>query len=336
MKFGKIAQYLVLTAICASLAVVYLAGTGAQADRNTQTHESLHSKLNRASVEILINGRMTGSGAFVSPDGLVLTACHVLKNSKGKQIEVISPTVGRMTARQIAIDPGHDLALLQVSGKKQQYPYLNVAPDTPAALSKVLLPCGPIWRHGLILSGSIARTKPSYCWQSSLKCYTRCIYIDGASPVGSSGGCWTDSHGRIISVQSGYLNNADKAWVGIAFACPTDAIHKLIARKTDRELATLGATVDELWTQSQGFIARLPKGAQGIVTPRIQKGGPSEQAGLTSETLIMEIDGKPVAYLEDLLDIVQSKKPGDEVTLKVIEPIGKPARLVKVRLGKVN
>ena len=314
----------------------YLFSGGANAERRTPSGESLYTKLNRASVEILIDGRMTGSGCFVSPDGLVLTACHVIKGAEGKHIEVMSPLVGRITARPAATDRGHDLALLKIESNGQICPHLEVARRIPDALSDVFLSSSPIWRHGLVLKGTVARSEPSFCRQTSLKCYIRCMYIDGASPVGSSGGCWTDSRGRIVGVQSGYLNNTDKSWVGIAFAAPPDAIAKMLADRGDRKVATLGAAMEELWTQSPGFIARLPKGARGIVTPRVDKGGPLDKAGMTSETLIMEIDGEPVVYLDKLLETVQSKKPGDEVTLKVIEPIGKPAREIKIRLGQVK
>ena len=307
----------------------------AEPDRKAPAGESLYIRLQRASVEILIDGRMTGSGCFVSSDGVVLTACHVVKD-KGKDIEIVSPVVGRMSARRIATDRGHDLALLRVAGKDRKYPSLEVAPRIPDALSEVTLFCSPIWRHGLVLKGSVAGARPSYCRQTALGCYIRCIYIDGASPVGSSGGCWTDSRGRIVGVQSGYLNHEDKSPVGIAFAAPADAIAKLLAGKGNPEVATMGAAMEELWTQSQGFIARLPKGTQGIVTPRLDKGGPLDKAGMTHETLILEIDGKQVVYLDKILEIVQSKKPGDRVTLKVIEPIGKPPREIEIRLAKAK
>jgi S1-C subfamily serine protease len=335
MRLGIVGRICVLAAAFAALAGGYMTVGGAEADRKAPAGDSLYTRLQRASVEILVNGRMTGSGCFVSPDGVILTACHVVKD-KGKDIEIVSPVVGRMSARRIATDRGHDLALLRVAGKKRKYPHLKIAPRIPDALSEVFLSSSPIWRHGLVLKGSVARETPSYCRQTTLKCYVRCIYIDGASPVGSSGGCWTDSRGRVVGVQSGYLNNTDKSPVGIAFAAPADAIARLLAEGGDRDVATMGAAIEELWTQSQGFIARLPKGTQGIVTPRLDKGGPLDKAGMTHETLILEIDGKPVAYLDKLLEIVQSKKPGDQVTLKVIEPIGKPPREVKIRLAKVK
>ncbi|MDP6544493.1 MAG: S1C family serine protease [Phycisphaerae bacterium] len=335
MRLRIVGRICVVAAVLAALAGGYMAAGGPEANRKTPPGESLYTRLQRTSVEILIDGRMSGSGCFVSSDGVILTACHVVKDN-GKHIEIVSPVAGRLTAKRIATDRGHDLALLRVVGRKRKYPYREVAPRIPDALSEVTLFCSPMWRHGLVLKGSVAREAPSYCWQTALNCYVRCIYIDGASPVGSSGGCWTDSRGRIVGVQSGYLNNTDKSPVGIAFAAPPDAIAKLLADKGDREVATIGAAIEELWTQSQGFIARLPKGTQGIVTPRIDKGGPLDRAGMTHETLILEIDGKSVTYLDEFLKIIQSKKPGDQVTLKVIEPIGKPPREVKIRLAKVK
>jgi len=336
MRFRTASRVFVIAAAVAAIVAAYIPDRGARAADDTAGSEPVYDKLQKASVEILVDGRMNGSGCFVDSKGVVLTACHVVASNRGKLIEVMSPTIGRMVAKRIASDRGHDLALLSVPARDGGYPSLKVAKRMPKGLSRVLLPSSPIWRHGLVLSGSIARSEPSFCWQASLKCYVRCVYIDGASPVGSSGGCWTDSRGRVIGVQSGYLNNTDKAWVGIAFAAPVDAISRLLAKRGDSDVATLGAAMEELWTQSTGFIARLPKGVQGLVTPKIHKGGPLDKAGMTSETLIMEIDGKPVAYLDKLLHIVQSKSPGDEVTLKVIEPIGKPARTIKIRLGNVK
>ena len=318
-----------------SLTTAYLA-TGA-GDRPTPAFDgaALYKKLQRACVKVLVDGHMDGSGCFVDADGLVLTAAHVVKGKAGR-IEILSPVMGRLKARPVAVDLGNDLALLRVDGGRKPYPWLKIADRMPPPTAPVLLFSSPLWRHDLVLKGSVARLSPSYCWQPALRCYIRSFYIAGASPVGSSGGCWVDTRGRVVGVQSGYLNNEDKSPVGIAFASPPDAIRKLLATKRSREVATLGGAVEELWTQPPGFIARLPKGTQGIATAALHKDGPMGKAGLTKETIITAAEGKPVAYLDDLLSIVRSKKPGDQITLKVIEPIGKPQREVKVRLGKVK
>ena len=47
--------------------------------------------------------------------------------------------------------------------------------------------------------------------------------------------------------------------------------------------------------------------------------------------VITKIDGKPVRSMDDVIRVVDSKKPGDEVTLKLLR--GKDERTVKVTLG---
>ena len=47
--------------------------------------------------------------------------------------------------------------------------------------------------------------------------------------------------------------------------------------------------------------------------------------------VITKIDGKTVKSMEDVIKVVDSKKPGDEVTVTVLR--GKQERTVKVKLG---
>ena len=332
-----------LTAGCAATAADdpgARASDGASAGPSRQAatagrRAALYETLRRASVEVLVDGHMAGSGCFVDAEGLVLTAAHVVKG-KADGIEIVSPVAGRLRAEQVASDLGHDLALLRIREGGGPCPSLEMADGVPAPTAEVLLFSSPLWRHGLVLKGSVARSQPSYCWQPALRCFVRCFYVAGASPVGSSGGSWVDAGGRIVGVQLGYLNNKDKSPVGIAFAAPIDAIRSFLADRRSREAATLGGVLEELWTQSPGFIGRLPKGTQGIVTPVLHKGGALAKAGLTKETVITAAEGKPVAYLDDLLAVVRARKPGDEITLTVIEPIGKPEREVTLRLGKAG
>jgi len=140
----------------------------------------------------------------------------------------------------------------------------------------------------------------------------------------------------VVGVQSGFLNTSAKQPASIACVAPPDAIRALLATKSSPEVPTLGSRLDELWTQPHGFIARFPKGTTGIVTVIPDKDGPIAQAGLNKESLITAIDGKPVAYLDDLVAAVRAKKPGDEVTLEVLDPDHKPRRSVRVRLSKVQ
>ena len=301
--------------------------------RRVADGRSLYACVRRASVFVLVDGRHTGSGFFADAEGLVVTAAHMVKGHT-EHIEVVSPVVGRRKAQRIALDFGHDLALLRVPKRDEPYPSLPIARRLPAAGAEVLLFGDPVFRHHLLLAGRVAVQESTYSYNQTLRCYTRAFYIAGTSPDGTSGGCWVDRRGRVVGVQSGYLNTA-KAPAGIAIACPPDAIRRLVATRRSPPSTTLGTQLDELWTQPKGFIARFPKGTVGVVTVVPHKDGPAAKANLNKESLILAIDGKPIAYVDELMAIIRSKKPGDHVTLQVMAPDSGARREAKVALARV-
>jgi len=199
------------------------------------------------------------------------------------------------------------------------FPSLPVAEHVPPPASEVFLFGDPVFRHRLLLTGFVSVARPTYDYNPGTACYSRCFYVAGTSPEGTSGGCWVDRRGRVVGVQVGFLNGP-KAPAVIAMVAPPDAVRRLLAARTSPAVATLGTRLDELWTQPKGFIARFPKGTQGVLTVVPAKDGPVARAGLTRETLITAIDGVPVVYVDDVME-----DPGAEA-----------ARSVTIRLAEVK
>ena len=50
----------------------------------------------------------------------------------------------------------------------------------------------------------------------------------------------------------------------------------------------------------------------------IREGTPAAQAGLKAGDILIEFDGKPIENLYDFTYALRSKKPGDQVTVKVL------------------
>ena len=313
------------------VSIVLAAGGCAARPAGDDPH--LYRTLRSASVSVLVNGRMHGSGFFVTADGLVATAAHVVKG-KPKTIELLSASLGRLPAIIVAVDASHDAALLAAPARSQAYPALPIADRPPGPGEKVFLLGNPLFRHDVLMSGTIAGAGATYCYSKDLQCYVRGLYVAGASPKGTSGGCWVDSHGRVVGVQSGYLGQGG-ASTGLATVGFPDSLTRLLAERRSARIATLGTQIDELWTQPPGFIARFAKGTEGIVTVRPHKDGPVAKAGLNKESLITAVDGGKVRYCDELLDIVRAKRPGETVTLTVVDPDRKPARKVTIRLGEI-
>ena len=65
-----------------------------------------------ACLEILVGGRLDGSGSIVCSSGLVLTACHVIRK-RNKKYE-LSPSTWEEATKSVATYRGSDLALLRL------------------------------------------------------------------------------------------------------------------------------------------------------------------------------------------------------------------------------
>ncbi len=314
-----------------------------QADRSVRAEAPLATELcnelAKASIEVLVNGKISGSGAFVSSDGYVLTAAHFMKIKMGK-LEVLSKTAGRHLAKLVAIDKGHDLALLKIETKKE-LSFLPISKKPPQPGQTIYTLGSPLNRHALFLRGMIASQEADYEYLTDQETYIGIWYVQVMSPRGLSGGNWVNSKGHIIGVQSGFLNEqvggtGGTANSGVAFVAGPKAIDNLVKSKKHAETPSVGGIVEELWTQVTGFQARFPAGTEGVVIHQVRKGGPLEKAGLGHEDLIIEADGKKVRYRKDLLEIIRKKIVGDSVRIGYIKPDGKETGIKEVTLDALE
>ncbi len=280
----------------------------------------VYAKAAPACVEVLVNGRLSGSGAFISSDGVVLTACHAV-GAPGSTVEVRSPLIGRHVATVMAVDQGHDLALLRVGGGRGPYPALSLADKTPAVGASVWLFGAPIFRHEVMLPGKVARAAHTYEYLAALGGYAEVYFIAGPSPVGTSGGPWLNERGEVVGLQSGYMKMKD-ASVGIVFVAPVEAIRALLAAKRTANTPTLGIAVEEVWEQMPRFLKRVPRGTEGVVVRLLQPDGPAARAGIKQWDTIVAVEGKPVKYRDQLLRSMRARKPGEGMRLTILRPDG--------------
>ncbi len=260
------------TGILAAAAALALPGC---AQRQCRPGQALYDEVHRSSAFVLLNGRHVGSGFFADPRGFIVTAAHMVGGKSGA-IEVVSPIAGRLGAELVAEDPGHDIALLRVARADMTFQSLSVAERPPPPGDEIFLFGDPVFQHRLLLPGTVSVPRPTYAYNPGIGCYVRVFYVTGTSPEGTSGGCWVDGLGTVVGVQSGFLNSP-KAPAGIAMVAPPDAVRRLLSTMTARDVPTLGTRLDELWTQSEAFIARFPvvlnpgERSARIVTVRLER-----------------------------------------------------------------
>lgn len=79
-----------------------------------------------------------------------------------------------------------------------------------------------------------------------------------------------------------------------------------------------------------GSVPDFGEGVQGVKFADVTEGSPAQKAGLKGGDIMVAFDGKPIQNLYDFTYALRSKKPGDEVVVKVMRD-GQPLE-VKVTL----
>jgi len=140
----------------------------------------------------------TGTGFFVSPDGHVITADHVI--ASGKQIRVRTK-LGEFSARVVRRDPANDLAVLKVEGTFAALHVLGSGKLRPAdRVSTIGFPnpglqgFAPKFSSGEVAALSGPGDDPRF------------IQISVPIQPGNSGGPLVNSDGSVVGVVTGKLD----------------------------------------------------------------------------------------------------------------------------------
>jgi len=316
------------------------------ADASARSPESgrLYAQVRQSVVDVLVNGRLEGSGFFVDAEGLVLTAAHVI-GGPNRRVQVLTAPVERLPAEVVAVDLGHDLALLRVVADKKSdaqpakassarsFPALPLADKLPEPGEEVYLLGTPLFRRGVMVRGMMAQ--PGTTFEFYLERYAEVCHIAATVPAGMSGGPWLNRRGQVVGVQSAVMSK-NSIPLGVADMIPLPALRDLLKRRCNAATATLGVGVEEPWQQDGSFWERFPPDTDGLVVRVLRKDGPAARAGLQLWDMITAVDGQPVCTIDQMVRLVRSRKPGQTVRLDVLGPDGTGRRRHDARLGKLE
>ena len=296
------------------------------------TSPKVYAQLQAASVEILVDGRLAGSGSVVDLKGYVLIANHMVPG-EGTRIEAQSRTLGRHALKIVARDKAHDLVLLKLPPRKEAYKHLILAKAQPKSGQPVFLFGAPVFRHEVMISGVMARGRSTYEFYDGA--FREIFHISAIAPIGTSGGPWVNAKGELIGVQSAAMT-VNGAHQGVAYSSPLASLKGLLEKKENVQSATMQTGVEELWGQEPSFISKLPRDFRGLVVRQLRKDGVASKAGLKEWDIIVEVDNKPVERTDDLMRLIRSREPGQTVRLKATDREGKNSRDLTIKLVPIN
>ncbi len=331
--------------LCLLAAAAWAGALSAADDPDTPRKLSrLYAQAREALVDVLVDGRLEGSGFFVDAEGLVFTAAHVV-GQPNRHVEILTAADRRLDMAVVAVDLGHDLALLRVDMDREaidkpeeqppaeSFPALCLAERLPEPGEDVYLLGTPMFRRGVMIRGMVAR--PDTTFEFYLDSYAEVCHLAATVPGGMSGGPWLNQRGQVFGVQSAVMSK-NAIPLGVADASPLSALRSLLDRRRHAATATMGMGVEEAWQQEASFWKRFPLGTQGLVVRVLRKDGPGERAGLEQWDLITAVDGQPVRSVDQMVRLMRTHKPGQTLRLDVLGPDGTGRRELSVRLGKLE
>ena len=236
-----------------------------------------------------------GSGFVFTPDGLILTNSHVVHDAR--RIEVTLADGRRMPATAIGDDPASDLAVVRVDE-----PGLTAAAlgdSQQLRVGQLVVAIGnPYGFQSTVTAGvvsALGRSLRSY----SGRLIDDVVQTDAALNPGNSGGPLVDSAGRVVGVNTATILPAQ----GICFAIGINTAKFVASRllrdgRIRRSYIGVSAQTVPIHRRVVRFYDLAKE--SGALVLSVEENSPAKQSGLRDGDVIVALEGKPVAGVDDL------------------------------------
>lgn len=263
----------------------------------------------------------SGSGIIISDDGYILTNNHIVATtSSDSYYEVSEATKVTVTlfndeteyeAKIIGKDEQTDLAVIKI--EKTGLSKAEFADSDNIKVGEFAMAVGnPLGMQSSITCGVVSAVNREVT-ESDGKKFTL-IQTDAAINSGNSGGALVNSEGKVIGINT--LKLSGTGIEGMGFAIPinstTDITSQLIQySKVKRPyIGITGIDLNEQTAKTYNLVV-------GVYVRSVEEFSAAEKAGVKNGDVIIEVEGKKITTMDELNEIKNSHKIGDEIKIKV-------------------
>ena len=333
-------------------------GTPADTGGSSTVHE-VYTRDGRGVVSVDVAatsdaGPAGGSGFVVDEAGHIVTNQHVVEGAE--EISVSFADGVRREAEVVGQDPSTDVALIQVDAPRKALKPLTLGDSNSVGVGEPVIAIGNPLNVGISVTTGIVSGLGRPIKAPNNYTINDAVQTDAAINPGNSGGPLLDSRGTVIGVNAQIASESGGS-EGVGFAVPINTVKSVI-----RQLVTEGKVVhgyigvsmyqfsiDELSAYAglseRALDERYGLPGNGAIVSEVTPDGPAEKAGIRGGDekviegipvpmgdVITGIEGDPVSSSEDVIEVVNSVKPGEGLLMTVVTP-GEKERRVKVTVG---
>ncbi len=268
-----------------------------------------------------------GSGLIISKDGYIVTNYHVVGRSR--KIQVLLHDGRRFDAAYVGGDPSYDVALLKIDADNLKAATLGDSDKLRVGQIAIVIgnPLGFMLGGPTVTVGVISALKRKI--KTDIGYVEELIQTDAPINPGNSGGPILNTDGEVIGISTAIIPYAQGIGFAISINVVKNVLEQLIkyGRVVKPWLGIYGVSIMPQLSEYYG----LPV-SSGVLVVDVAPGSPAEEAGIMRGDIIVSIDGTALSGIEELKSIIERRKPGRTVSLRVISYYG--ARDVSVTLAE--
>jgi putative serine protease PepD len=268
-----------------------------------------------------------GSGVVYDTKGNIVTNAHVVGNARKF---VVTLATGTHPATLVGAFRANDLAVVHVEGVTP--PPASLADSSKLNVGDVALAIGnPLGLRSSVTEGivsSLGRTVS----EGNGVVLPSVIQTSAAINPGNSGGALVNLAGQVIGIPTLTALDPELGGAqapGIGFAIPSNTV-----RRIANQLIATGK-VEQSGRAFLGVRVASIVGGGGVLVGAVTPGGPAAKGGIKPDDVIVAVSGTPTPTADVLVEALAKLKPGQRVSVKLIERNGK-ARTVTVTLGQLK
>lgn len=269
-----------------------------------------------------------GSGIVVDKAGHILTNFHVVEGAK--EIQVLLYDGSSHAGTIVGHDPATDVAVIKVAAPAEVLEPVTFGESADLRVGQRVFAIGnPFGLERTLTTGIISSLNRSLPTRGG-RTIKSIIQTDAAINPGNSGGPLLDSSSRLIGMNTAIASRTGQS-SGVGFAIPVGTLSRIVPQLIER-----GKVI-----RPDIGVARVYQTDRGLLVAALVPGGPAERAGMrgfkvvrerrrqgpffteiervdrTGADRIVGVAGSDVTTVDDLLSIVESKNPGDEILVSV-------------------
>lgn len=247
-------------------------------------------------------GRASGSGVIVSPDGIVLTAAHVI-GRPGRRAWVELSDGRRLRATTLGADHDADAGMLKIDAPPTDLPYVSVYEGPPLEPGAWVVTTGQ--PGGLIEGRSPPVRLGRVLFRDDDLLCTDCKLVGG-----DSGGPLFNMQGQVVGIHSSI-----GPMITHNFHVPITAFHNDWKRLTSSEL--WGGDYDEK-NSDRAVLGVTGESVGGkCVLTIVTENMAAAKAGVKVGDVVLAVNGREISTFEQLKKTISLKAPGDRVALRI-------------------